>query len=296
MLTDEELRRKIESAKELHAIVRTMKTLAAVNIHQFEQAVMSAAAYNHTIEMGLRIVLGNTTPDSLFQLVRPEGRTGAIIFGTDQGLCGGFNDQIVSFALDALYEHDADRQKRLITCIGGRASTLVEERGQPVDEGFSVPDSLPGITPLVQKLLLRLDAWQSREAVTTVMLYHHHPVSSVSCQPGSRKLLPADQQWFKAIAGMRWPSRVLPTYTMHRKRLFSTLIRQHLFVSLYRATAESMASENAARLTSMQASERNIEERLEELRMRYQLQRQSTITAELLDIVAGAEALRQDRP
>jgi F-type H+-transporting ATPase subunit gamma len=78
---------------------------------------------------------------------------------------------------------------------------------------------------------------------------------------------------------------------MDWNRLFSSLIRQFLFVSLYRAFAESLASENASRLASMQGAERNIEERLIELNTQFHQQRQMSITEELLDIVAGFETL-----
>jgi len=73
--------------------------------------------------------------------------------------------------------------------------------------------------------------------------------------------------------------------------LFSALIRQHLFVVLYRAVAESLASENASRLASMQAAEKNIQEHLAGLTMRYHQERQQSITEELLDIVTGFETL-----
>jgi F-type H+-transporting ATPase subunit gamma len=75
--------------------------------------------------------------------------------------------------------------------------------------------------------------------------------------------------------------------------LFSRLIRQYLFISLYRATVESLASENAARLAAMQAAEKNIEERLTVLNAEYRQQRQNLITGELLDIVSGFEALKK---
>ena len=90
-------------------------------------------------------------------------------------------------------------------------------------------------------------------------------------------------------------SRSLPTFTADWHRLFSALIRQHLFVALYRALAESLASENAARLASMQAAERNIEEHLAGLTARYHQERQESITAELLDIVAGFETLEGEK-
>jgi F-type H+-transporting ATPase subunit gamma len=104
-------------------------------------------------------------------------------------------------------------------------------------------------------------------------------------------LLPLDLDWLRSLEQAPWPSRRLPTMGMEWEAVFASLIREHFFVSLYRAFAQSLASENAARLAAMQTAERNIEEKLEEFNARYQRQRQNTITNELLDIVAGFEAL-----
>ena len=103
--------------------------------------------------------------------------------------------------------------------------------------------------------------------------------------------MPVDQNWLRLVQQQEWPSPVLPTFTMDRERLFSALIRQYLFISLYQALAESLASEHASRLAAMQHADRNIQERLEELRAEFRQQRQLAITTELLDIVAGFEAL-----
>ncbi|GAG38988.1 unnamed protein product, partial [marine sediment metagenome] len=78
-------------------------------------------------------------------------------------------------------------------------------------------------------------------------------------------------------------------------QLFTSLVRQYLFGALFRAFAESLASENASRLASMQAAEKNIEERIDQLRLRFHRHRQSAITEELLDVVAGFEVLSQER-
>ena len=78
---------------------------------------------------------------------------------------------------------------------------------------------------------------------------------------------------------------------MDWETIFRALIREYLFVSLYRAFADSLASENASRLAAMQSAEKNIEERLEELFGQFHRQRQSTITEELIDIVSGFEAM-----
>ena len=80
---------------------------------------------------------------------------------------------------------------------------------------------------------------------------------------------------------------------MPRKDLLSALVRQYIFVTLFRACAESLASEHAARLAAMQRASKNIDEHLQLLNQGYQQQRQNSITEELLDVVSGYEALTQ---
>jgi F-type H+-transporting ATPase subunit gamma len=84
---------------------------------------------------------------------------------------------------------------------------------------------------------------------------------------------------------------VLPEHTLDAERLLAALIRQHLFVGLFRACAESLASEHQMRLRAMQAAERNIQDRMEELVFAFRNHRQDAIDAELLDIGAGFEAV-----
>jgi F-type H+-transporting ATPase subunit gamma len=90
-----------------------------------------------------------------------------------------------------------------------------------------------------------------------------------------------------------WDSRGLPTFFLEWDTLSDALIREFLFVFLYRAFAESLASENASRLASMQAAENSIEDRMDELNAEYHHLRQSSITEELLEVVAGYEVLER---
>jgi F-type H+-transporting ATPase subunit gamma len=127
-----------------------------------------------------------------------------------------------------------------------------------------------------------------------ILLMFNKKQSGASYQPEMIQLLPLDTAWLHKLKEKEWPSRSLPMFRTEWQALMSSLIRQYIFVSLYRAFAESLASENASRLAAMQAAEKNIEEHLEELMTRYNHERQSSITAELLDIVSGFEALREN--
>jgi F-type H+-transporting ATPase subunit gamma len=289
MQTLESLKRKIKTAEDLQSVVKTMKALAAVNIRQYERAVESLSDYNRTVEMGLQVLLKQKP--AVLQFRQGSGkRWGAIVFGSDQGMCGQLNDQIVTHALEDLDRRGVGMDDRIVLAVGLRAAGRLEDAGQPVEETFSVPGSTSGITPLVQELLWVLETWPAR-GIERVGLYFSEHLSAASYRPELFLLLPIDEEWLARVGAGSWPGRCLPLFTMDWDRLFSRLIRQYLFVSLYRAFAESLASENASRLSSMQGAERNIEEMLSRLQARFQQQRQMSITEELLDIVSGYEAL-----
>jgi len=292
METIEGLKRKIQSTEDLQSVVKTMKSLAAVKIRQYEKAVDALEDYNRTVEMALRVVVRRAHEIGKRRQVRSNGSLGAVILGSDQGMCGQLNDQVVTHSLKAMQRLEMSIDRRRVLAMGLRVSALLDAQGQPVEETFSLPGSVDGITVKVQDLLLRIQAWTDVQGLDQVFLFYSRPVSAATYRPHSVRLLPVDEQWLKTMREKSWPTRMLPMFTMDRERLFWALIQQYLFVSLFRAIAESAASENASRLASMQGAEKNIREQLAELNSRYHQQRQMTITEELLDIVSGFEALK----
>lgn len=293
MATIETLRRRIRTAEDLRSVVRTMKGLAAVSIRQYERAVESLADYGRTVELGFQILL-RQRPDALAHAA--EGKSGqiaAIVFGSEQGLCGSLNREIVQHTLGYLDRIEVEPHRRVVTAVGARIGIEMEAARQPMMGLFTPPGSVAGITPCVQDMLVRIDAWRTDQQVNRVLLFHQRPVLGKSYRPRMVHLLPVDLHWLRSLRRKPWPTRMLPTFSMDWQPLFSSLIRQYLFVSLYRAFAESLASENASRLASMQAAEKNIEERLQRLQMGFHRQRQAIITEELLDVTAGYEALKK---
>lgn len=285
------LRRQIESAEDLHSVVKTMKTLAAVNIREYERAVESLEEYSKTIEMGLQILMRNRKNGALKLEKDFVGHTGAVIFGSEQGMVGPFNDQIVSFAVRTMDELRIPKQQRHVLAIGERVMSRLEGSGHPVEDHVSLLESMMELTSVVQTILIKIEEGRVKRDIEQIIIFHNRPASKAAYEPVLRYLLPLDLNWLQNLEKKEWPTRILPSFSMEWDRLFSSLIRQYFFVSLYRAAAESLSSENASRLASMQVAEKNIEERLEELNARYQHQRQETITAELLDIVSGFEVL-----
>ena len=340
MQTLETLKRSIRNADDLASVVRTMKTLAAVSIRQYETATESLSVYSRTIETGLKMVLSRLTDAATATTSVPQGTTvcrndafadkttvpasarrmpsvahgsinqgamesqkptlgvsGAIVFGSDQGMCGQFNEQIAHFTTASLSgKAGRDRQVNPVLCVGHRAADAVLNAGLQVERTFRQPGSAAGITSLVQDLLPAINKWREAYNIHRIQVFHNQRISASACRPHAMQLLPlhTSQLRHHNRKGAPTANRSLPSWSMDTEILFSRLVKQFLFVSLFRACAESLAGENASRIAAMQAAERNIRDRLHDLRADYATRRQTTITEELLDVVTGFEALNSE--
>jgi F-type H+-transporting ATPase subunit gamma len=292
METAESLRRSIVITKELQSVVKTMKALAGVNIRQFERSAHAVAEYNRTIEMGLQVALQRLGPNVVPPKPLTGRKLGAIVFGSDQGMCGLLNDQVVSHASRALQKLAIRRESQATLAVGVRAAAQLESLGRRVEDSVRVPVSSSAISAAVEEVLRTIEDWHSKRGIDLVVLFNARPISGAWYRVVGVQLLPVDTKWINGLRTKRWPSKVIPMFTMDEAQLLQALIREYLFVSLFRAFAESLASENASRLVSMQVAERNIEDRLRALTSESRQLRQDSITAELLDIIASFEALR----
>ncbi len=271
-----------------------MKALAAVSIRQYERAIESLQEYSRAVEMGLQVVLRDRPEFMSWAQPASHDRLGAVIFGTDQGMAGALNEHVLSYAMGAMDDLNVKLEDRTVMAVGERMKSLLEDAGQPVEALSPVPNSVTGITPRVQEILVTIEEWNRERGLDHIYLFYGTETSGATTQPHMVHLLPLDREWLIDLKGQTWPSRALPSFTMDWDALFSSLIHEYLFISVFRAFAESLASENATRLASMQGAERNIEEMLSELNVLFHQQRQMTITEELLDIMAGFEALSKN--
>jgi F-type H+-transporting ATPase subunit gamma len=293
--TTASLRRKINSAGDLQSVVRTMKALAASSIGQYEQSVRALGDYYRTVELGLSLCFRGT--DSAASMTggtrRAEaGAIGAVVFGSDQGLVGQFNDVVVDYSLKMLAALPAKPQ---VWAVGERVHARLVDAGVPPIGLFSVPNSVKAITPLVGQILVESETRLSQGDVAELHLYHNRPTPGAVYVPVSQRLLPLDELWRRKLAGRPWPTGNLPEVMDAGTATLRALIREYLFVSLFRACAESLASENASRLAAMQRADKNIDEMLEDLNGSFHRLRQSGIDEELFDVISGFEALRGSR-
>ena len=283
------LRRKIASAGDLESVVRTMKAMAASSIGQYENAVCALDDYYRTVQLGLAACFRNSP-----SVVAParasraeSGATGVVVFGSDQGLVGQFNELMAEFVVQKLEQLPG---KKMLWAIGERMQSRFAETDLLVRENMALPNSIRAITPLVGRILVEMESQRDKGAITQVYVFHNRPKSGAIYTPVSQRLLPLDEQWQHDLAAIRWPSNNLPEVMNGAEQTLLALVREYLFVSLFRACAESLASENASRLAAMQRAEKNIDALLEDLNHAFHRLRQSGIDEELFDVVAGFEA------
>jgi F-type H+-transporting ATPase subunit gamma len=290
MPTPESLCRTVATVENLQGIVRTMKTLAAVSIHQYEQAVAAVAHYERAVRLGLTAILDETGAVHAHPgLSPPKGREpiiGMVAFGSDHGLCGRFNEDLAEHSRAALAQFPAHGHR--ILAVGVRLATALESLGLIPEQTFYTPAAATGIAQTLRQLLPVLEQWQNT-GMERLLLCQQRPHAGMRPTPHTLALLPLDPATLRSP--QPWPGRSLPGHYGHRETLLPTLLSEWLFIGFFRACAESLASEHASRLLAMQNAERNIEDRLTALHTLYHQQRQEAITTELLDVIVGFEAL-----
>jgi F-type H+-transporting ATPase subunit gamma len=292
--TTASLQRKIRSAGDLQSVVRTMKALAASNIGQYEKAVRALGDYYRSVELGLSVCFQKTAPSTpMMGPGEPEikGIIGAVIFGSDQGLVGRFNDTVADFAVRTLA---TSPQKPHVWAVGERVHACLADAGLSPTGLFTVPNSVKAVSPLIGQILAITETPQDHSAIKELHLFHNRPTSGASYAPVTQRLLPLDQNWRRQLTRQPWPSANLPEVIGSGSALRG-LIHEYLFVSLFRSCAESLASENASRLAAMQRADQNIDELLVDLNGEFHRLRQSGIDEELFDVTAGFEALSAKR-
>ncbi len=285
------LRRKIGRARDLQSVVRTMKNLAASSVGQYEQSVRALTDYYRAVELGLGACFRESAPvASPETATRPSdaGEIGAVVFGSDQGLIGQFNDVVAARAVETL---TALRGTLHVWAVGDRVHARLADAGLPLAGVFAVPNTVTAIAALVGRILVETEAHRSQDDAGELHLVYNRPADGAAYRPVSQRLLPLDERWRRELAARPWPTKPLPEVLGVGTSTLRAFIREYLFVSLFRACAESLASENASRLAAMERADKNIDDLLETLHGTFHRVRQSSIDEELFDVVSGFEAL-----
>ena len=295
--TTASLRHKISGAEDLQSVVRTMKAVAASSIEQYEKSVQALGDYYGAVELGLGACFREsgqaptTTKRNNRNGQLEASPIGAIVFGSDQGLVGQFDDLIADYTVKTLA---ALPGKPKVWAVGERVYARLADAGLPLTGLFNVPNSVKAIASLVGQIQIESEAHRAKNEFARLYVFHNRPQSGALYKQIGQRLLPLDEEWQRDLIKVTWPTKCLPEIMNTGTATLRALIREYLFISLFRACAESLTSENASRLAAMQRADKNIDELLEDLNRTFYRLRQGGIDEELFDVVSGFEALKTE--
>lgn len=284
------IRQKLDVTRDLHGVVRSMKAVAASSIGRYERAASALAEYDQAVKLGLAAALREIEwrPGTASVLRQRPVPLNAIVFGSDQGLVGQFNDVIAEFAVSTLRQLPGPAA---VWAVGERVYEPLAIAGLNMREGLSVPSDVTGIRSLVGSLQVKTQLPGSDENGEPLYVFYNRRQAAGGYEPVTQRLLPLDAVWRDELIAWHWPRKTTPELLEDPEPLFRGLVREHLFISLFQACAASLTSENASRLAAMQRAEKNIAEMVRDLTYQLHRVRQVTIDQELFDVVSGFEAL-----
>lgn len=154
--------------------------------------------------------------------------------------------------------------------------------GFTVQRHFVTPTTVEAVTPACIEVLLEYS--KLPQANPALLVGYNQLEAGASYTPRIEQILPLEQAWHQRLKLRTWPTPALPEMWCSAEACLQALVHEYMFISLFRACAESLASENSARLAAMQRAEKNIEEQLESMQGLYHRKRQDDIDAELFDV------------
>lgn len=283
----ETLKKSLANANNLHSMVKTMKSLAAVKISRFEEAVNALQDYNAIIERSMIAYLKSSRRKKLEPLSSDKGEQIVIIFGTDLGMVGNYNDDIVEFALNSL----ENKNRAKFWVFGEKVEASLSKSSIRVSKLYATPDSLMSLKTEITQLIQDLSKITQKQPSTCVSLCHFKFQKGMTYGAQLIKLLPFDHNWYKQLESSPWSSNTIPEVVYDDEHIIQSLIQEFLFVKLFRTCAEAIMAENTARLRYMQHSKKKIEDMIEEVEQEISKLRQSKIDTELFEIISSSEAL-----
>lgn len=273
-LADTEAR--IASIGKLKAVIGAMRGIAATHSQQARDSLAGYRAYAEVIAGGLGEALALLDPETRADETGTDGPLAVVVYGAEHGFAGAFSERLLD---------QVPKTATAIYLLGSRAVALAERRGLPVAWTSEMASQASGVGEVARRVADALYAGFTRGDFRRADVLFARPSGATQVEACRRTVLPIDLARFSSRRAGPPPVTNLPP-----ARLVERLIGEHVFAELALGALESFASENAARLATMESARLNIEQKLDELSGQERLLRQEQITAEVQDVVSGALA------
>ena len=282
-----EIRARIQTIKKIEQVTTAMKLVAAARLRRAQERAEAGRPYADTMQA----ILNRLAPSLLdyshpLLQTRPVERIGVIVLSAERGLAGSYNTNLMRELQSFLRSHSAEARLRV---LGKKGTTYLKRRGYNVVFEEAMPGSEISAS-LVRSLSAQAQAEFADGTVDEVYLAYSRFVSAMTQRPTVMRLLPMEPP--SVETGLLSADDVI--LEPSPRTLLDRLLPRYVDAQIYRAIAEAVAGEHGARMTSMSSASDNAGEMIKDLTLSYNRARQASITTELSEIVAGADALKQE--
>lgn len=285
-----DIKKRIDTVAKTQKIVRAMKMVSAAKLSRATRAIEAARPYAEKLRGVLGSVAAGVEADAhpLLEVREKVRRVDVVLFTSDRGLCGAYNSNLCKYTERLLAERAADLDSASVLAVGRKAQEHFARRKRDVPEawtGLGNPNPIPEIATAVAKCVTQRFL---EGAADEVILVYSRFMSALTQRPGHEVLLPlSPPRAEESSTADRGAYEIEP----NAASLLGGLIPRAVEYAIMRALLEEQAGEHGARMTAMDSATTNTEELIRTLTLRFNKVRQSAITAELVEIVSGSEAL-----
>jgi F-type H+-transporting ATPase subunit gamma len=278
-----EIKRQIKSTQNTKQITKAMEMIAASNLRKAQQNAEASRPYADTLRDVIASIAASAKDVQHPMLQsRPVKRTGYLVITSDRGLAGGFNANLLRKIMVTIREKHKSPDEYAIFVIGRKGRDFFKRRGLPVVEevtGLSDSPTFASIKSVAASAVRLFEEGQYDE----LYVVYNQFINALSQVPTEKKLLPLEKVEGKAATASY-------EYDPSEEEVLSILLPKYAETLIYSAVLESKASEFGARMTAMGNATKNATKMISNYTLQYNRARQASITQEILEVVAGANA------
>jgi len=278
-----DIKRRLRAIDNIQHVTRAMKMVAAARLRRAQNRVWAARPYAHKIaEVVGRLAQSPQAKAIPLLAPREINKTGYVLITGDRGLAGAYNANLIGMAEECLEQED---HPTALLAVGGKGTRYFLKRPVEMMGYYEVVDDEPRFSQARELARRLMDLYLEGELDEVKLIYAHFH-SALRYEIKVERFLPVAAPALKAAAEADY------IYEPHPRRLLEAILPRYCEIKIYQALLEAKASEHSARMVAMESATTNAGEVMEQLTLSFNKARQAAITKEIVEITAGAEALK----
>lgn len=281
-----DIRKRIGSVKNTQQITKAMKMVAAARLRKAQEGIETLRPYSYRLrDVIAELAYRSDFSDHPLLEQRESKNVEILVLTSDRGLCGGFNANINRATSRYIKENERGHEQIVLDIVGRKGNEYFKRRETPIKNYFEdvvANVNLENASTIAEKVM---GDFLEGELDAVYVVYNEFK-SAITQEIVVEQLLP--------IVPASYDDNANATdfiYEPSKEAVMDAVLPRHLTVQIYRMLLESLASEMGARMSAMDSATNNAGDLIDRLTLQYNRARQANITAELMEIISGAEAI-----